>query len=81
MSDRKVTIEHARGEVYRGNGWVRTEIDVRVELKLSETARVILTESFATLEEAQAWRDGVLRGFDAARPLWAHFYPAKETKQ
>lgn len=76
--DKRARIEHAKGEVYRGNAWVRTEVDVRVELEVSDVERVIIVESFVTTEEAQAWCDGVLRGFDAAKPLWLRLAAEKK---
>lgn len=67
----EATITPKKSECYVGPAFVETQYDVRIRLEISPSYAVWANASFVTLEEATAWRDGVIRGFNATRPLWA----------
>lgn len=74
MDERKIESAELRmqsGETCRSGVFVKSVCEVRVRVRLGDTATVTIAESFATTELGEAWRDGVVRGVDVAAPLWA----------
>ena len=74
MNERKIESAELRmqdGETCRSGVFVKSVCEVRVRVRLGDTAAVTIAESFETTELGEAWRDGVVRGVDVAAPLWA----------
>lgn len=78
--DRKIESAELRmeqGETCRSGAFVKSVCEVRVRMRLGDTAAVTISESFETTELGEAWRDGVVRGFGAGAPLWTQLDEAR----
>jgi hypothetical protein len=66
-----VKVEQKRGETHKRGVWIDTNVEVTIKVAVSEFHSTTITERFVSHEEASAWSAGVVRGIEAASPLWA----------
>ncbi len=66
-----VKVEQKHGETHKRGVWIDTNVEVTIKVAVSDVHFVTITERFATAEAADNWRDGFVRGIEAASPLWA----------